>query len=389
MLGKLFNRNIQITQTDTLTGVTDTFQIITPDNLMGSYPDWGAHAVLGIPAVDRSVTLISDLVGSFPWHAYSNYANRENQQVSSVLLDQPNPPDTRTTTFASLVVDYLIHGNAIGVYATRNAEGYPTSLVPVPADCVQVRLLDSRRVYKIGDQEYDQDDIFHAKALAGPGDLRGCSKLELHTKTFQLAKDQERAASGASNSGVPTGLLKSSNPDLTPDEARDLKTGWMNSQATRSIGVLNATTDFVPLAWNPSEAQLLDARKFSIHEIGLIFGIPLSFLGVEAQSMTYENGEQKGLDLLKFTLGGIVTRFEQELSKAHPRGTFVKANLDSLLRPDTLTRYTSHEIGLRSGWLKKSEVRELEDLPPIPGIDDEPQEDNNDQEVTNDDSDSD
>src|SRR5690606_7065762 len=87
------------------------------------------------------------------------------------------------------------------------------------------------------------------------------------------------------------------------------------------------------------------------------------------QSMTYSNTETDALNLIKFCLGGIIARFEQELSEAHPRGTFVKANLDSLLRPDTKTRYEAHEIGIRSGWLLKSEVRELENLEPIEGID--------------------
>jgi len=51
-----------------------------------------------------------------------------------------------------------------------------------------------------------------------------------------------------------------------------------------------------------------------------------------------------------------------------PRGTFVKANLDALLRSDTTTRYAAYGVGLDKGFLTLDEVRELENRPPLPGI---------------------
>jgi phage portal protein BeeE len=41
------------------------------------------------------------------------------------------------------------------------------------------------------------------------------------------------------------------------------------------------------------------------------------------------------------------------------------------VRTDLLTRYQAHESAIRAGWKLRSEVRELEDLPPIAGIDDQ------------------
>jgi len=365
VLGRIFARNQVYTVTDTLTGLTDAFTIYTPDNLMGLAPDWGSRSVLSNPAVFRAVTLQAGLIGGFPWRAYSNYGGRQNEIVRSPLLEQPNPPEARAVTIGALVMDYLLNGNAVGLYTARNAEGYPTALVPVPADSVQVRLQSGRRVYRIGQQDYDQDDVFHAMGPSLPGDLRGLSRLELFTGTFRLASDQESAARSASSSGVPTGLLKVSNPDATVEDLRATKAVWMESQQRRTVAVLNSSTDFVPLSWNPTEAQLLEARRFSIQQVGLAFGVPLSFLGVEANSMTYTNAESVGMDLLKFTIGDTLVRFEQEFSKAHPRGTVVKANTDSLLRSDTQSRYSAHEIGIRAGFLTIDEARALEDRPPL------------------------
>ena len=367
MLGELFSRSYKWSVENTVTGETSDFTIVTDGQ--GAYPEWGSDYILTIPAVFKATTLLSDVIGSFPWDAY----NSAGSSIGSELLNQPYPPESRAVTLSALTMDYLLNGNAVAIYTAYDSDGVPTAMVPVPADHVGVKMEGGRRVYSIGDKTYDQDEIYHVKGPARPGSLRGLSRNEQFYGTFQLSKDQERAAKGASNSGVPTGLLKVTNPDATVEDLRATKTGWMNAQATRTVAVLNATTEFEALSWNPTEAQLIEARKFTIHEVGLIFGLPLKFLGVDSASMTYGNAETEALDLLKFTVGPILVRFEQEFASALPRGTYVKANTDSLLKSDTLTRYQAHEIGIRSGWLLKSEVRALEDLAVVPDIDNPPE----------------
>jgi hypothetical protein len=42
------------------------------------------------------------------------------------------------------------------------------------------------------------------------------------------------------------------------------------------------------------------------------------------------------------------------------------------VRPTLLDRYQGHKLAIEAGRLLRSEVRELEDRPPIAGIDDQP-----------------
>lgn len=330
---------------------------------------------MAIPGAWRAATLLSDLLGAVPWHAFRVRDGRLEPVATPPLLEQPNPPDTRMTTFASWALDLIWHGNAIGVVATRNAAGWPTSAVAVPASQVGVRRITQPGQswlpvgaieYRIGALTFGAGDVIHIKGPAEPGALRGMGVLETHVSTLVLAREQQRQAESISRHGVPTGLLKSANPDLTAAEARELKRGWLAAQRERTVAVLNSSTEFQPLSWNPEELQLVEARKYSLHELALIFGVPLSFLGVEQGSRTYTNQEQEGLNLLKFSLGGHLARFEQALSAHLPRGTIARANLDFLLRADTLTRYQAHEIALRAGFLTVDEVRDLEDRPPLP-----------------------
>lgn len=278
-------------------------------------------------------------------------------------------------TFAAWALDLLMHGNAVGVYSARDRSGYPTAVLPVPAALVGVdrvgpgssSLLPRGQVrYWIGEQQYGPEDVLHVKGPSRPGELRGRGVLEQHLDTINLAREQARQAQSLSEHGVPTGTLKSTNDSLTEPEAEEMKSRWLAAQRKRSIAVLNSTTEFQALSWNPEELQLVEARKFSLHELALIFGVPAYFLGADTgSSLTYSNVEQEGLNLLKFTLGGHLTRFEQALSRAFPRGKTVLADTNGVLRTDTLTRYRAHGIALDRGFMTTDEVREDEALPPM------------------------
>jgi len=339
------------------------------------------RGAMRIPGVYRAATLIADLIGSLPWQAFRERGGdlvKINPAPS--LLEQPSPPDTRITTFSAWALDLVMEGNAVGVIAERDSNGTPTAVTPVPAKFVGVRLDEDGNIqYLIGEDRYSPYDVIHVKGWCPPGCLRGFGVLETHLYhcdgegTLNLAAELQRQAKSVTHHGVPTGIINVENPDATREDLLAVKDGWLQSQRDRTVAVLNATTTFQPLSWNPTEAQLIEARQFSLLEIANIFGLPPRFVGASSgDSMTYSNSETESIDLLKFSLGGHIVRFEQALSAKLPRGTYVKANLDALLRADTTVRYQAHQIGIQSGFLLRSEVREMEDLPPVEGIDNMP-----------------
>lgn len=375
-LGQLFHRDVEYVATNTTTGQSETFTII--DNLAPSWSSGAYSGAMSIPSAWRASLLLSDLIGGVPWHAYRAQAGGPSQRIvpTPPLLDRPSYPDVRVTTFSSLALDYLWHGNAIAVIAARSRDGWPIAVVPVSATEVQVKrvsrydnapLPDGAVGYMIGQRWYSAHDVIHVKAPCQPGALRGLGVLENHLNggSLELAAEQNRHARSLSGSGIPTGVLQSDDPDLTPEEAAEHKAAWLRAQRDRTVAVLNPNVHFTAVAWNPSETQLLDARRFSDVQIAQIFGLDPSWVGAQQSSRVYTNIEQEGLTLLKFSLGGILARFEQTLSAHMPRGTWAQANLDALLRTDTLTRYQAHQIGIAAGFLTADEARELEDRPPL------------------------
>jgi phage portal protein BeeE len=95
--------------------------------------------------------------------------------------------------------------------------------------------------------------------------------------------------------------------------------------------------------------------------------------GVElAGHEDYSSPEQRATDFLTFGLRPWLHRLERAVSALLPRTQRARFNAGAMVRATLLDRYQAHKLGIDGGWLLRSEVRELEDRPPVEGIDDQP-----------------
>src|SRR5262245_59305042 len=166
-------RDTRYAVTDTLSGAS-TVYVVTD----GLVPGWASNnyyrGAMSIPAGWRGALTIANLLGEMPWRAYRTSGDGPEELIKPTppLLEQPNPPDTRMTTFVSWALDYLWNGNAIGVWAAHNAYGWPTAVVPVPACYVGVRRVTPFMTsplpvgaleYAIGNMGLGSADVLHIK----------------------------------------------------------------------------------------------------------------------------------------------------------------------------------------------------------------------------------
>jgi HK97 family phage portal protein len=383
-LGQLLTRNIVYDVTNTVTGAKATHTIIT-DGGPGMYPGWSIgqnyRGGMGIPAAWRLALLIANQLGRVPFHAYREVAGAPPVKIlpRPSLLSRPvGRMDTALGAFRSWGLDRLWHGNGVGIVAEHNAQGWPTAATPVSAEFAQMALVGANDpqvppdfvpgeiAYLINGRWYHQADVIHFKGPCAPGSLRGMGVLEEHFETMERSRKLDTAAGAVDSSAVPTGVLRSLNPDLTKAEAAELKASWTTSQRTRSVAVLNPLTEFTPIAWNPTETQLLESRNYSLVEWANVFGVNVSYAGGQNPSRVYANIVDQGLDMLRFgQVGDIIAEFEATLTDLLPRGNYVKANVDHLQRADTKGRYEAHAIAISSGFLTRDEVREYEERPPL------------------------
>jgi len=91
----------------------------------------------------------------------------------------------------------------------------------------------------------------------------------------------------------------------------------------------------------------------------------------DLEKSSFSNIEQQSLEFVKYTLNPWVIRWEQSLQKAlllqeEKKEYFIKLNVDGLLRGDYQSRMTGYATARQNGWVSANDIRELEDLNPIP-----------------------
>jgi HK97 family phage portal protein len=248
----------------------------------------------------------------------------------------------------------------------------PAQVELLAPDRVGVTVPNGAVEYRVDGQEVDPASVWHVRAFTAPGQVLGLSPIAHARQAIGLGLGAERFAAKLFAEGIPSGVL-TSDQDIKPARAEEIRARWeVKHQGKRSIAVLGSGARFQPVSIAPEEAQFLETTRANVATIARYFGVQPELIGGESGgSLTYANVEQRALDFLTFGLRPWLVRLETALSALLSSTTTVKFNAAALVRTDLLTRYQAHESAIRAGWKLRSEVRDLEDLPPIAGIDDQ------------------
>jgi HK97 family phage portal protein len=323
-------------------------------------------------AVWACVNLIAGSISTLPLAAYRDGDPNPLPTLPPILRAPAagwSLPDFLYAALQSL----LLRGNAYGLVVDRAGAGLLPSQVELLApERVGVQTND-RIVWRIDGQEVDPASIWHVKAFTAPGQVLGLSPIQHARQAIGLGLAAEKfGAQFFGESAIPSGLL-TTDQRITFENASDLKERWKASHGgRRDIAVLGDGARFQPISVNPEESQFLETTQANVRTIARYFGVQPELIGADSgNSLTYANVEQRALDFLTFGLRPWLVRLEVALSALLSSTTTVKFNAAALVRTDLLTRYQAHESAIRAGWKLRSEVRDLEDLPPVAGIDDQ------------------
>lgn len=122
------------------------------------------------------------------------------------------------------------------------------------------------------------------------------------------------------------------------------------------------------------DLQFLESRKFQVTEIARWFRVPPHKLG-DLERATFTNIEHQSLEFVTDTLVPWISRLETEaqiklIGRNNRAGRlYTKINVAGLLRGDIKSRYEAYGTGRDKGWLSANDIRELEDMNPVPGGD--------------------
>jgi len=348
---------------------------IVPSELLNQTGDFGHVAVtpesaLRLSSVWACVNLLANTISTLPVDVYRN---DEEIPVPS-LLASPAAGWTLVDWISATMQSLLLRGNAYGLITARSGPRLtPAQVELVGPDNMTVMVdPDGRVSYRFKGRQLDPEDVWHVRAFVTAGSPVGLSPIAYAAETIGLGLATQRFGAQFFREGAsPTGILSVDGP-MSPDKVELAKDRLTNATRGRREPLVVSGNNAGGVKWQsisiaPNESQFVESRRLGVAEIARTFGVPPEMIGGEAGgSLTYATVEGRALDFVKFSLTPWIVRLEKAISDLLPRGQTVKFNVNALLRGTTKERYDAHKVALDAGFMTIGEVRQLEDLPPMP-----------------------
>ena len=340
-------------------------------------------------AVYACVRILAEAVASLPLHVYEYQDDGGKKLVHDhplyyLLHDEPNPEMTSFVFRETLMSHLLIWGNAYA-QIIRDGAGRVLGLYPLLPDKMDVQRDDKGNIYYVYSRNSDEnpmfkeygnirlkaEDVLHIPGLGFDG-LIGYSPIAMAKNAVGMTLAcEEYGASFFANGANPGGVLEHPGVLKDPSKVRESwNSVYRGVSNAHKIAVLEEGMKYKQIGIPPEEAQFLETRKFQINEIARLYRIPPHMVG-DLDKSSFSNIEQQSLEFVKYTLDPWVIRWEQSLQRSlllpGEKGKyFIKLNVDGLLRGDYQSRMNGYAVGRQNGWFSANDIREMENMNPIP-----------------------
>ena len=105
-------------------------------------------------------------------------------------------------------------------------------------------------------------------------------------------------------------------------------------------------------------------------DIATFFRVPPHMIGDVERTTSWGAGiEQQSIGFVVYSILPWIARLEAAYNTITPRGQYLKWNVNGLMRGDQKSRYESYQLAVQNGWMTRNEVRALEELNPLDGLD--------------------
>jgi HK97 family phage portal protein len=337
----------------------------------------GPKAALGITAWYSGVRYITETIAGLPAFVY-----QDTPQGRERRADPPwkVKPDTERPWFGwveAVVMSLLHKGNSYS-FKLRSELGQVVGLRPIHPDRVKPgQASDGTKVFQLDNREdigFTTREILHIPGLSYDGVI-GLNPIQCHGESLGSIAAANRYASSFFGSGTHERSYLSVPQVLEDEEADLMKAQWERHHKgimhAHEFGVLGGGAKIETVGLNPQETQLLETRQFGVTEVARMLRLPPHKL-YDLTRATFSNIEHQSIEAVTDGIVPWCTRieawvnFDPDLS---PAANFLEFVIDGLLRGDTAARYEAYAQATGRPWATPNEVRRLEHMPALPGLD--------------------
>ncbi|NFV80007.1 phage portal protein [Magnetospirillum aberrantis] len=350
-----------------------------------------ARDAMTVPGVAACVQVLSEDLAKVPLILYRRKrgGGRERADTHPLYKRLKERPAPWLTSFAwrrALVEAAMVHGNGYSRVRRDNFGVQVQRLTLLPSGRVQPRWAqDGEPFFDVSvagnnERALSFRDVIHVPYRATMdgaenGGIIGISPLHQHRETIALAIVTERfAAKFFANGARPSAVLEYDKILPNDGVATRMRNGierlYSGVDNAFRIALLELGVKFREISSNNSDSQLIEVRKHQAELVAQMFNMPPHKIGILDRA-TNNNIEHQGIDYVKGPVSSLAKCIESAittacLSDAEQEEFYLEHNLDGLMRGDLLSRYRAYAIGRNWGWLSADDVRDWENMDPLP-----------------------
>lgn len=369
MLGRLFKSDEERAVTYQSLFLTD--QMFTAATRSGVAMN--AHEAMKVGVVYAAIRLIADSISTLPVGTFVRRGDQRFPAERPMWLDYPEPDRGigRIDHFQMVLMSIALNGNAY-VRKLRNPAGELIALKVLDPTRMEPRMGPDGMVQFVWDSNriFTHEEILWIPDILRPGSVKGMSRVDELKEVLGISRALDDFSARFFGSGTLSSGIIEVPGDMTEEQATRLKDQFeKNSKGLKHAhrpNILTGGAKFQKMTSDPQQSQLVESREFAVIEVARIFKIQPALLGVmQSGSMSYASVEQQHIQFVTLTLRPYIAKIEEQYSRLLPGETFIRFNMEGLLRGDLSSRFAAYSQGIQAGFLSINDIRSLEDLAPI------------------------
>ena len=331
-------------------------------------------------AVYAAVRIIAETIASLPLNVYREDGDNKQKAKSNYLYpllhNKPNKIMTSFTWREVMLTHLLLWGNHYS-QLELDSSGRIKGIWPLLPGQTQVKERNKKLYYiyntTSGEQTiFDSSEILHIPGLGFDG-LAGKSVIKMAREAIGLGLSAEEFGARFFSQGANLGGIITY-PEAMSDPAyerykKDVREKYKGLGNAHKIMVLEQGMEYKQTGIPPDDAQFLETRKFQISEIARIYRVPPHMLA-DLDRATFSNIEQQSIDFVVNTIRPWLVRIEQVLNDKligdRNNKNYIKFVVEGLLRGDAESRANFYNRMFNIGAMTINEIREKEDMNPLP-----------------------
>jgi len=332
--------------------------------------------------------VVAETVACLPLHLYRRLDDQSSERAKdlplyNVLSRRPNGWQTRYEWIEQMCLHLGFYGSSYQFKVAGDRGSVSEVYALHPGGMKVVQETDRTLTYlhtdpRTGRQAtYRGDQIMHVRWLSFDG-INGEVPVELGRDAIMLARSLEQYAATFYRNNAQPGIVLHTDQALPKEVREQLRDQWEAAHRgpakAGKTAILSNGLKADTISATNQESQLAELWMQSLLAICRTWRMPPHMIQ-ELGRATWGNLQSEMVSFEKFTIAPWLRRIEGAIERdvlPDDGSLYAEFLVEGLLRSDITSRYQAYEIAIRNKWMSPEEVRQKENLGPMPVMPEEP-----------------